>query len=190
MSNAVSALPGAEYSGIAQIAEAGLHGMVTLRGDFASASFAKAVKSVAGCDIPDTRKIADGAEGRQLAWMSPDELLLLTDYAQADADVAALTDALGDEHSLAISVSDARAVFTISGPHAREVVGKLAPVEMSAEAFGAGDFRRSRFAQVPAAFWMADAETVKVVCFRSVAQYMFDLLKTTAQPGSEVGIYT
>jgi sarcosine oxidase subunit gamma len=48
-------------------------------------------------------------------------------------------------------------------------------------------FRRSRLAQVPAAFWMPDAETFQIVCFRSVARYMFDLLSIAAQPGSEVG---
>lgn len=189
MSNAVSALAGAEYSGIAKIAEAGLHGMITIRGDFSSKAFAKAIKGVAGCDVPDIRKIADGSEGRQLAWMSPDELLLLTSYETVDADVAALNTGFGEEHALAVSVSDARAVFTISGAHARDVVAKVAPVDMAASAFGQGDFRRSRFAQVPAAFWMVDQDTVKVICFRSVAQYMFDLLKSTSQPGSEVGIH-
>jgi sarcosine oxidase subunit gamma len=44
-------------------------------------------------------------------------------------------------------------------------------------------------AQVAAAFWMVDAQTIQVVCFRSNAQYMFDLLKVAAQPGSEVGFF-
>ncbi|MGC1503573.1 MAG: sarcosine oxidase subunit gamma, partial [Sulfitobacter sp.] len=50
-------------------------------------------------------------------------------------------------------------------------------------------FRRTRLAQVPAAFWMPDAETVQIICFRSVAQYVFDVLNVAAQCGSEVGAF-
>ncbi len=189
MSNAISALPGAEIEGIAKVVEAGLLGMITLRGDFASAEFSKAVEGVAGCKLPDIRKVNAGKDGRVLAWMSPDELLLVTDYDSVGADLDALLGALSGEHAMAVNVSDARAVFSVSGAGARETIGKVAPVEMSAADFGEGDFRRTRFAQVPAAFWMHDAESFKIVCFRSVAQYMFDLLSVATQEGSEVGVY-
>ena len=69
----------------------------------------------------------------------------------------------------------------------RDVIAKLAPVDMHPGQFNGTMFRRTRFAQVPAAFWMPDAQTVRIVCFRSVARYMFDLLRIAAQPGSEVG---
>lgn len=189
MSNAVSALQGAEFEGIARVEELGLTGMITIRGDFGSKSFAKAVSAVAGCDLPAQRCHNAGSDGRVLAWMSPDELLLITAHDTAAADIAAMQEQLGDEHSMVVNVSDARAVFRISGEACREVVGKLAPVDMDSTAFGVSDFRRTRFAQVPAAFWMRDAETIDVVCFRSVAQYMFDLLSVAAQGGSEVGVY-
>ena len=42
-------------------------------------------------------------------------------------------------------------------------------------------------AQVPAAYWMLDEETIDIVCFRSVAEYVFGLLEDAAEPGSEVG---
>lgn len=186
MSNAISALAGAEFKGIADVAELGLVGMITLRGDFASAGFKKAVEAVSGCAMPDVRKISEGGDNR-LAWMSPDELLLVTDHTAADAAVADLIEKFSSEHALAVNVSDARAVFRISGSTCRDVVAKVAPVDMSD--FAQGDFRRSRFAQVPAAFWMSGVETVDIVCFRSVAQYMFDLLSVAAQDGSEVGVY-
>ncbi len=189
MSNPVSALPDAEFKGIATVTEAGLHGMITLRGNFASKGFAKALKSVVGCAIPDTRKINRGSDGRMLAWMSPDELLLVTDYASVEADLTALLGGFGEEHSMAVNVSDARAVFSIAGAGAREAIAKVAPVDMNAADFGDGDFRRTRFAQVPAAFWMSGEDVFTVVCFRSVAQYMFDLLSVAAQDGSEVGVF-
>ena len=50
-------------------------------------------------------------------------------------------------------------------------------------------FRRTRMAQVPAAFWLDEAGNFHLICFRSVADYAFELLKVSAQPGGEVGLY-
>jgi len=185
MSNAVSALQGAfNNDGIAEVTEMGLRGMVTLRGDFADKKLVKALKEICG-PLPDVRAITTKGE-LSAAWMSPDELLLMVPYDQAAALVENLNTALDGFHALAVNVSDARAVFEVSGGHAREVIAKLAPVDFAETAFEPGMFRRSRFAQVPAAFWMTDEDTFSIVCFRSVAQYMFDLLCVAAQAGSEV----
>jgi sarcosine oxidase subunit gamma len=121
--------------------------------------------------------------------MSPDELLVRVPYAAVEDKLAAMTKTLGTSHALAVNVSDARAVFRVSGAHAREVLAKLAPVDLSEEAFKAGDFRRTRLAQVAAAFWMEEGGSFRVVCFRSVADYVFKLLKVAAQRGSEVGVF-
>ncbi|CUH81458.1 sarcosine oxidase, gamma subunit family [Tritonibacter multivorans] len=188
MSDPVSALKGARHAGLVEVRETGLGGMITLRGDLDSDAIKSAVKSVTGADVPALRKIALGDAGAA-AWMSPDELLLLVDYAEADAVVAKLDEALVGTHYMATNVSDARACFSVSGEAAREVMGKLAPVDFSAAKFGAGDFRRSRLAQVAAAFWMDDAGAFHIVCFRSVGQYMFDLLKVASHPQSAVGVY-
>jgi sarcosine oxidase subunit gamma len=122
--------------------------------------------------------------------MSPDELLVLVAYAAALTTVDALRTALAGEHHMVENVSDARAVFDLKGVHVREVLAKVAPVDMSADALQPGDMRRTRFAQVAAGFWMPDHESVRVVCFRSVADYMFELLSVSAASGSEVGYFT
>jgi len=88
-----------------------------------------------------------------------------------------------------VDVSDARAVFDLSGPRARDVLAKLCPVDLSQDTFTVGMFRRTRMAQVPAAFWLRGPETFRIVCFRSQAQYVFDLLKVAAQPGSAVEFF-
>ena len=78
-------------------------------------------------------------------------------------------------------------VFTLAGAGAREVVAKLSPVDM--QALKIGEIRRTRLAQVPAAFWMSGDEEITLVAFRSVAQYVFDLLKTAAKPGGQIGAF-
>ncbi len=183
MSEAISVLNGATFRGAIEITEAGLQGMITLRGDLASAALAKAVKAATGAEMPDVRRITTGDKGR-VAWMSPDELLLLVDYAEADAITAALGEALEGEHHMATNVSDARTMFRLNGQGAPEVLAKGAPVDLSPQAFGVGDLRRSRIGQLAAAFWMVDADTFEVVCFRSVGEFLFDWLCVAAEEGS------
>lgn len=188
MSEPISALDGARHDGLARVEEAGLHGMITLRGDLASKPVKAAVAAVTGAKVPGQRAIVQGKTGT-VAWMSPDELLLLCPYDAVGAMLDKATAALDGAHALAVNVSDARAVFTVSGPAAREVLGKLCPVDLSPDAFGPGMIRRTRMAQVPAAIWMQDDQSFRVICFRSVADYAFNLLKVAAQPGSGVGVY-
>jgi len=188
MSKAVSALDGVTFDGFAKVEETGLRGMITVRGDLASKEMAAAVKAATGAEMPVQRKITSGDKGA-VAWMSPDELLVVVDYDAANATVATLTDALKGSHALVANVSDARAVFRLSGDSRRDVLAKLAPVDFSKYAFGAGDIRRSRIAQVSAAVWGNDDGSFEVICFRSVAQYVFDVLQVSAQPGGEVGFH-
>jgi len=183
MSNPVSALKGASHTGAVEITETGLRGMITLRGDFADASFAKAVKAVLGGDLPGLRGVVQSKSG-QLIWMSPDELLAVVDYDAAPVLAAEISAKLAGKHHLAQVVSDARAVFAIKGAGAREVLAKGAPVDLAPSSFAPGQVRRSRLGQVAVAFWMADEETFELVCFRSVAAFVFEWLKTAAIPES------
>lgn len=184
-----SALAGAAFDGFVQLREAGACGMITLRGDFSSAVFQKAVgEGAEGAGVPETRQITTAGDSA-VAWMSPDELLIICPHAEAPARAAALAQALSGEHALAVNVSDARAVFDLTGAGSREVLAKLCPVDFAPGAFKQGEIRRTRMAQVAAAVWMTGPDSFRVVCFRSVAAYVFGLLQASAQPGSEVGVF-
>lgn len=186
MSNIVSALQGESYSGYVQVQEMGLQGMLTIRADLSMAKTAKAVKSAVGVEMPKPRKV-NMVDGMGAAWMSPDELLLMMPYDVAEETADKLRKSLGKTHSLVVNVSDARVVFTLKGKAVREVLAKLSPADLAA--LPKGEIRRSRLAQVPAAFWVSGRDEISLIAFRSVAQYVFDLLKTAAKPGGEVGAF-
>lgn len=181
---AVSALPGASYDGFVTVAESGLRGMITLRGDLAA--LAGAVQDATGCAMPAQRRVEQNGT-KAVAWMSPDEVLILCDYADASGLAASLTQALDGQFATVANVSDARAVFTVTGAQAGDALAKLCPVDFGA--MSTGDIRRTRAAQVAAAIWVSGEGEMTLVCFRSVAQYMFDLLSRAAQPGSEPQLY-
>ena len=184
MSEALSALNGAFHKGAVTVEDIGPQGMITLRGNLADETLMAAVKQATGADVPALRKITH-AGPCSVAWMSPDELLILLPYGDVTAALDVLNAAMAGSHFLAVNVSDARALFRLTGKPAavREVIAKLAPADLSADAFAPGDIRRSRMAQVAAAFWLPEEGVAQVVCFRSVAKYAFDVLATSAQAG-------
>jgi sarcosine oxidase subunit gamma len=185
MSEPVSALQGERFSGLLRIRDAGPQGMVTLRGDLSASALRTACTRISGTGFPKPTRI-EMHEGRALAWMSPDELFLMLPRAEAPEAVARLGEALAGTHHLAADVSDARAMFHIEGAGLRQVLGKLTPADLRPGHFAPGTMRRSRLAQVPAAFWMTGEATASVICFRSVARYVFDLLSSAAAPGAAV----
>lgn len=192
MSDPVSALPGARYTGYVTVAEAGVQGMITLRGDPSADALRRALRAAIGADMPDRRRIVAGTTGA-VAWMSPDEVLILLPHGEAARVVAQMQAALAGEHALVVDVSDARAMFTLrgkgSGADVREVLAKLCPVDLAPAALPAGEVRRTRAAQAAVAFWIDAAGVAHLICFRSVAQYVFDLISLSARPGAEAGLF-
>jgi sarcosine oxidase, subunit gamma len=189
MSEARSALPGAVHGGRVRVEEAGLLGMVTLRGDLAAPKLKRAVAAAVGAEVPPVRRMT-GTAGRGSLWMSPDELLLLMPHGEAGGVAAGLAQALAGEHHLAAEVSDARAVFRLTGELSaiREVLAKLTPADVSPEGLSLGEVRRTRLGQVAAAL-VLDEGGATVLCFRSVAAYVFDLLSNAAAPDAAVGYW-
>lgn len=189
MSNAVSALPEAVFEGYVRVEELGLNGMITLRGDLDSAALTSAVKSAIGIDMPGQRGITfKGKNG--VAWMSPDEAMLFVPLGDVSKTLASLSKSLAGVHHLAVDVSDARAMFGLTGDAVREVIAKVCPVDMAPGQFAPGEIRRTRMAQIPVAIWMPDESGLRVICFRSVAQYAFDVLSDAARPGSEAALFS
>lgn len=154
-------------------------GMITLRGDPGTETLAQAIRNALGCAVPEHRRIEFGDDG-SVAWMSHDELLIRVPRNDVETVLAGLEDALDGENVLFSDVSDARATFNIRGPSAREVLAKGCPSNLSRDAFGPGDFIRTRLGQVPVAVWMPDQESVSLMCFRSVGEFVENWLGNAA----------
>ena len=167
-------------------------GLVGVRADLSDATLRKALEVESGLPLPGVRQAALRHEdGSGWYWMAPDELLLRVPPDHSVTAVNALESALSGMHSLVADLSDSRAFFRISGPTAREVLAKGAPVDLHPEAFRRGMFRRTHVAGIAAAFSLVseDPDTFELFCSRSYARYMRDWLVNAARPGAVVGIY-
>lgn len=182
MRNPVSPLGNASFDGFCKVKEIGPLGMISLRAKPDVKELAKAVKAAVGTNVPAQRRI-EIAGDKACGWMSPDEYILILPYAETGAAMAAIASEMGEAHHLAAVVSDARAVFRVEGDKAEQVLAKLCPVDF--DTLEPGELRRTRAAQVAAAFWK-DGNGYTVVCFRSVAAYVMGLLSHSAEKGSEL----
>ncbi|MEM9044648.1 MAG: sarcosine oxidase subunit gamma family protein [Pseudomonadota bacterium] len=170
------------------IEDRGLTGMITLRGDLASPALAAAVKDHSGVVVPAPLTAAfNGDLGA--VWMSTDELLLFCAYADAPAKAAAISDALAGEHHMAVTVSDTRAVIQVTGPGARELMAKGAPLDVSDAAFPIGTARRTHFAEIAVGMWRTGEDAWEIVCFQSYAQHLYDWLVASSGEGSRVEFF-
>ncbi|WP_255553617.1 sarcosine oxidase subunit gamma [Maritimibacter sp. DP1N21-5] len=165
--------------GFATVRDTGPRGMITLRGKGETLS---AFARVMGVALPDTLGVSQG-EGAALAWMSPDELMVICDYDAAPGLAAQLSASVEGQHALVAVVSDARSIFAVEGKLAGDVLAKVSPAEVGAVA--PGQIRRTRFAQVAGAFWPTEAGFA-AMCFRSQSVYVFGLLTNAAKQGSEL----
>lgn len=155
-------------------------GMITLRCDLGEPRLAAALDRTVGCALPGRGRFEGGSAGAA-AWMSPDELMIFAPAEAVAAALAALDAELAGAHRLIADVSEARAVFRLTGPGAREALAKGAPVDFAPQAFGSGDFRRTRLGQVAAAIWSPEAEVFELMCFSSVAEHVALWLATAAR---------
>lgn len=171
-------------SDLAKVVRQPLRGMITLRADLGSAAVKKAVKAACGQGVPVAGQIL-GGDGGAVIWMSPDEVLILVPYGDVEDVIAGLESALAKTHALVVDVSDARAVFSVEGALAHEVLARVCPVDLHVDSFGVGQVRRTRLAQVAAAFWRHEAG-FDVIFFTSVADYVEGVLRNAAA-GSKVG---
>ncbi len=158
--------------------------MVVLKADLSNKTTRATLKKLLGGPVPAPRKIVNN-----VAWMAPDELLIMVPDGSSADGLVALLNAGVKAPVLAVDVSDARAVFSLKGNHAREVLAKGAPVDLSPGAFGPGDFRRTRLGQVAVAFWLEAEDEFQLVCFASMREFMFDWLVNAAQKDSLPGYF-
>ncbi|MCY4151119.1 MAG: sarcosine oxidase subunit gamma [Aestuariivita sp.] len=188
MSDSVAPLGTETFVGIAEIKPLGLQGLIAVRGDLQTQFLGDAIKQVMNIAIPGVRGVVfTGNDG--VGWISPDELLLFCDHEKVAARVDELRELLGDRHTLVLTVSDERVIFSVSGVRSREVMAKLCPVDFSPTEFTSGMIRRTRMAQIAATIWLSKHDTFEIIVMRSVAQYAFDLLRVAASEGSEVDLW-
>jgi len=164
-------------------------GMIDLRGSMADKKFMTAAKSALGVELPKSPRTSTTFGDVQVLWLSTDQWLVLTGRARVTALLADLCKALGTIHSLAVDVSDMRAIIRLEGDGVRETLMKGSTLDLISEDYASGTVRRMRFAEIAALLHVVEQNMIDIYVFRSYADYAWAFLLKAARKGSEVKLF-
>jgi len=166
-------------------------GMIDLRGEAGSVKFRQAAKAALGIDLPLKPRSSAVKGDVTVLWLSVDQWLVCCPRNKAGGLVGNLRKNLGEIHSLAVDVTDARAIIRLEGDNVREVLMKGSSIDFTLPEYKAGLVRRLVFAEIAAlAHIVADKPcTIDIYVFRSFADYTWKWIEATAKPAATIGLF-
>jgi sarcosine oxidase, subunit gamma len=165
-------------------------GMIDVRGLTTDRKFMSAAKSVLGFDLPKAPRTSASFGDIKALWLSPDQWLILCNGDKANDLHTELVKELGNTHSLAVNVSDMRAVIRLEGEGVRETLMKGSSLDLTDGSYTPGTVRRLRFAEIAALLHVVEDTVIDLYVFRSYADYTWEFLLKAARKGSEVRLFS
>jgi sarcosine oxidase subunit gamma len=178
---------GAAGSGVT-LAEATIAAAWNVQGDPSRASFIDAARRLFDVALP----LAPGTTARTDAltamWIGPASWLLVAGGASPLLDQATKRDALNAAGGALFDVSAGRVAWTLTGPHAADVLAKGCPLDFHPRAFAAGTCAQSLYGHVAALIDRRDdTPTFTLLAARSYARDVWHALcQASTQYGFDV----
>lgn len=164
-------------------------GMIDLRGSTKDRKFMSAAKAVLGLDLPKEPRSSASWGDTKVLWLSIDQWLVLVPAEKAGETVAALRKQLEGIHSLAVDVSDMRAILRLEGDGVREVLLKGTSLDLLSDDYKPGTCRRMRYAEIAALLDVVENDIFDIYVFRSYADYVLDFITATAKQSAEIKLF-
>ena len=153
-------------------------GHINLRGDSADETFQAEVERVIGARAPIKSNAVSRVGDTLVAWLGPDEWLVVSPPDVKDGLAAKLQEALTGLHVSVNDISGGQTIIRLRGARARDVLSKGCPVDLHPRAFGAGQCAQSHIAKSNALIiQLDDTPTYDVIVRRSFADYLARWLK-------------
>ncbi|MCC6535677.1 MAG: sarcosine oxidase subunit gamma [Burkholderiales bacterium] len=163
------------------IAERPARACIDLRGDVTDARFVHAVESVTDLRPPSQGLAAASGLLASLLWLGPDEWLVVSETQASGELCARLRQALRGVHAAVTEVGDARIVYAVAGPNARDVFAKGCPLDLHPRAFRPGQCAQTLLGKVSVLIHQVGQDPAyEVYVARSFADYAWAWLVTAA----------
>jgi sarcosine oxidase subunit gamma len=173
--------PAAAQAGVA-LSERPFRAMVIVRGDATDAGFIGAVRAAAGLELPLQPNTAARGSAVTALWLGPDEWLLMAAPGEERVLAAALRAGLSGRHAAVVDVSESRTIIALSGPRARDLLGKGCTLDLHPRAFPAGACAQTGLARAGVILFLADdAPSFEIILLRSFADYLWTWLADAAR---------
>jgi sarcosine oxidase subunit gamma len=130
-----------------------------------------------GLNLPVEPMRSVTAGTRSALWLGPDEWLIIDEGAEMPAD---LFGRLKWPVS-AVDISHRNTAIEVAGPAAEATLSSGCPLDLAPIAFPVGKCTRTVLGKAEIVLWRTGAETFRVECWRSFAEYVFSYLSTAAR---------
>ena len=164
-------------------------GMIDLRGLSSDARFMAAAKEILHVALPKQPRTSVSWGDIRVLWLSTDQWLILCPRTKTGALLTELRGALAGIHSLAVDVSDMRAVIRMEGEGSREILMKGTSLDLLSDDYPAGTARRMRFAEIAALLHVVEEDIFDIYVFRSYAHYAWEFLMATAREEAKIRLF-
>ncbi len=181
-----SAVPQNLAAGLREIAG---RGMIDLRSLASDRKFMSSAKDVLGLELPKKPRTSASWGDIKVLWLSIDQWLILCPQARTAGLLANLRNALANIHSLAVDVSDMRAIIRLEGEGSREILMKGCSLDLLGGAYTPGTVRRMRFAEIAALLHVVENDVFDIYVFRSYAHYAWEFLLATAREPAKLRLF-
>ena len=173
------------------LAEVPYRGLVNFRIDVvAHKTHVDLLSASLGIKLPMAANTITQSDTARCLWLGPDEWLIINSAADGGEMVDALVAELGSEtHYSAKDLSQNYQTIRLEGPHARDVLSKLTPLDVDSSVFTAGQCAQTVMAKSAIILDVIDDEkdnpTFEITVRRSFATYVWQRL---VDAGLEYGV--
>ncbi|MFL9950027.1 sarcosine oxidase subunit gamma family protein [Paraburkholderia agricolaris] len=163
-----------------RVSEIPLHGIIRIQGGSESAQTRAIIESVLALNLPLPERSTQD-KSKRLAWVGPNEWLVLCAVEEELGILNELTKALADQFSTVTLVSDSRVSFLVAGDVAADFVAKGCAIDLHATAFPVGATVTTRFAGLPAMLLHRDTCEYVLYFDVSMAGFLIDWLSDASE---------
>lgn len=147
--------------------------IVHIAGKTEDKSFVEGVGKACGCALPTEPCTVSSSGDLSIAWLSPTRWLVVAPERGPGVLEKSLREACGDSGAV-IDVSHGRTVIRISGPNARQVLMKGAPLDFHRKVFTPGKTAQSAISQCGVVLVCVAEDAFDLYVFRGFGQHMWE----------------
>ena len=133
--------------------------------------FHKAAKPLVGLDTDLPNNRFDATASRYAIWLSPDEVMVLTEAGSEDALAKQLSDAAKAQHVAINVVTDALTSLHLKGPAVRAVLAKGCALDLHRDHFVTGDCAQTTLSHAAVTLLALGDDEMIVICRTSFTDY-------------------
>jgi sarcosine oxidase, subunit gamma len=155
--------------------------VINIRGTASDTAFSSAVQNATGVALPPAANTVSSAGARQILWLGPNEWWVTGPDGEADSLIEALRSGFAGQHAAACDVSESRAIISLKGPKAREVLMRGVSLDLHPRAFRVGECAQTGLSRANALLHLVDdTPTFEVYVLKSFSDYLWRWLEKVA----------